>query len=172
MGEAPLICLRPSLPPCTPKYSYSSYNHWLPGRKKVTDLPILQKILAAGFISISILGMSCIFLVGGVIIVLLFTVAPLLAWCATRMGQHQYAKLEWTSNDTFQLQRLGQEASGMGTWSRGTALIPVTQPRELLAALDVADPEHPRLPTMGVNWRLTQESSDDALGAEDKRAGG
>ena len=59
----------------------------------------------------------------------------------------------------------------MGTWSRGTAPIPVTEPRELLATLDVANPSHPKLPmvpTMGVNRRLTEESSEDALDVNDK----
>ena len=60
----------------------------------------------------------------------------------------------------------------MGTWSRGAAPIPVTEPRELLATLDVANPSHPKLPTTGVNRRLTEESSGDALDVDDKSKDG
>lgn len=45
----------------------------------------------------------------------------------------------------LQLQRLAHEEICVGTWSHATEDIPVTKSGELLAALDLADREHPRL---------------------------
>ncbi|KAM7210944.1 hypothetical protein V8F06_013679 [Rhypophila decipiens] len=106
------------------------------------------------YVETSIVSITAIFLGGALIILLSFTLDSILPWCLHRMGWTRYSKLEWSSNETLQLQRLAHEASGTGTWSRGTGSIPVTQPGDLLAVLDISDPAHPRLRAGEVNGIL------------------
>jgi hypothetical protein len=57
----------------------------------------------------------------------------------------RYARIEWHSTTTMQLQRLAHEGVGSGTWSGADGSIPVTRGGEFLAPLDISDPNHPRL---------------------------
>ncbi len=129
----------------------------------------MKKILSEGFISFSIFGIACIFGGGGLIVLLSFMLDPILSWCLDRSGRHRYAKLEWSTNETIQLQRMAHEGSGMGTWSRGTNSIPVTKPGDVLAVLDITNPTHPVLRAYGVNdCQLTGEFADGSLDGEEK----
>lgn len=88
----------------------------------------------------------CISIGGAVIIVLSFTLNSMLYLCLRGRGREtEYSKLEWSSNETLQLQRLAHEAAGTGTWSRGTGLVPITRHGDVLAVLDIDDLNHPRL---------------------------
>ncbi|KAK0613547.1 hypothetical protein B0T14DRAFT_499015 [Immersiella caudata] len=89
----------------------------------------------------------------------------------------------WRPNTTVerdicanQIQRLAHEATGAGTWSRATGSIPVTKPGDLLAVLDIADPEHPRLraPMTDVDHGLEEDDTSDTAnpgGADEKNMG-
>jgi len=52
---------------------------------------------------------------------------------------------------------MAHEGVGMGAWSGGVQTIPVTQPREFLAILDITDPTHPK---------LVRTVTDNAAGTE------
>lgn len=71
--------------------------------------------------------------------------------------------MEWSVNETLQQQRLAQEGSGIGTWSRGTKSVPITRPGELLAVLDLTDLTHPRLKTSEM------DEDDNTTGEDDKK---
>lgn len=134
---------------------------------------ITQKILAEGFISFSVVAIANIFVGGGLIILPSFTLNSILSWPLDHMGRTRYPKLEWATNEILQLQRLAHEASGTGTWSRGTGPIPVTRPGDLLAVLDIADPTHPKLRAMSVNRDTrVDQLSDGTLDSDGKTRGG
>jgi len=57
---------------------------------------------------------------------------------------------------------MAQEGAGMGTWSRGMDAIPVIEPGELLAALDITAPTHPRLRAAESNANLTTRKDEAA----------
>ncbi|KAK4444012.1 hypothetical protein QBC34DRAFT_309909 [Podospora aff. communis PSN243] len=128
---------------------------WYPNTTVEREICASQKVVVEGFVSFSILAIICIFLGGGLIILLSFTLDTIMSWCLGRIGRQrtQYSRLEWSTNETLQIQRLAHEATGAGTWSRTTGAIPVTKPGDMLAVLDIADPEHPRLraPVTGVD---------------------
>lgn len=63
----------------------------------------------------------------------------------TRRGANVYARLEWGTNETLQLQRLAHEELGVGTWEGCAGDVPVTKRGERLAVLDLGDLDHPRL---------------------------
>ncbi len=115
-----------------------------------------QKIRSEGFVSVSVFGLACILTGGCLICLLSFVVGPVLACYLDRKDRHSYAKIEWSVNETLQLQRLAQERSGMGTWSRGTESVPVTARGDLLAALDLTNPTHPIL-REGIGSRDNQQ---------------
>ena len=56
-----------------------------------------------------------------------------------------YRRLAWKSNGLLQLHSLAYEEAGFGTWERCTEAVPVTARGEVLAVLDLNDPEHPVL---------------------------
>lgn len=76
-----------------------------------------------------------------------FTLESAILWIEERRNITKKSRLEWFTNDTFQLQRLAHEELGIGTWNgcTGPRAIPVTEKGELLAVLDATDLEHPRL---------------------------
>jgi hypothetical protein len=65
---------------------------------------------------------------------------------------------------------MAHEATGTGTWSRGTQSVPVTGSNELLAVLDISDAKHPKLVrTMTVNTDDgADEPEDDAANEKDE----
>ncbi|KAK4445305.1 hypothetical protein QBC34DRAFT_307051 [Podospora aff. communis PSN243] len=104
-----------------------------------------QKVLVSDYVSFSIFGLSAILAGGALLIAFSWALEPLARWLRARKGSCPYSLLEWTINGAFQLQRLAYEGHGIGTWSRTTDAVPVTQPGEDLGVLDISDPRHPRL---------------------------
>jgi hypothetical protein len=102
-----------------------------------------QKIRSDSYTSINVLGLSIIFVVGGLIIVTSLALPIIVQWIQRR--QNSYSSLEWIANDTLQLQRLAHEAVGAGTWQDTDGDFPTTAQCELLAELDVTNPTHPKL---------------------------
>ncbi len=99
--------------------------------------------------SFSVLGIALIFSIGGLVMVLDRALEPLLNFIGRRWrlsGPRQaFARVEWRSNATLQLQRLAHEHAGAGTWSNAAGANPVTLANEALALLDVSDEDHPLL---------------------------
>lgn len=97
---------------------------------------------------------------GGLIIIASYTIAPLAGWIDELLGCGSYKRLEWATNDTLQLQRLAHEELGCGTWV-GEEFPTTTNTGEKLAVLDISDPRHPKLvnPAM-MDDALSQKSSN------------
>lgn len=104
-----------------------------------------QKIVNADYFNFSVFGLAITLAIGGLIIVLSYIIEPLVNWIQKSRNLNAYARLEWSTNDTLQLQRLAHEELEMGTWDCYTAAVPVTKRGEMLAVLDLGDLDHPRL---------------------------
>jgi hypothetical protein len=70
---------------------------------------------------------------------------PLLSYLRRRHHYKIYTQMEWTTNETLQLQRLGQETAGWGTWSDCSRSVPTTSSAVEMSGLDLSEPDHPRL---------------------------
>ena len=67
----------------------------------------------------------------------------LVSYVQREIDLKDYRRLAWKSNGLLQLQRLAHEEAGFGTWERCAKAVPVTAKGEVLATLDVTNPEHP-----------------------------
>lgn len=114
-----------------------------------------QKIRSQSFTSVNLLGLTIIFVVGGLIIVASFVLPMAVELFQRRWRKRPFASLEWITNDTLQLQRLAHEAVGSGTWQGACGECPTTVPGELLAVLDITHPDHPI---------LKAQEKDDVIG--------
>lgn len=109
----------------------------------------VQKIISSRYYSFNVLGMAIILALGTTIIFLDYTIEYIVEWIDRRLRktthERTYARLEWASNSTLQLQRLAHEELGLGTWRSCAGQVPVTEPGEKLGLLDVTDEHHPLL---------------------------
>ncbi|OCL12106.1 hypothetical protein AOQ84DRAFT_334819 [Glonium stellatum] len=107
-----------------------------------------QKVKSTAYSNFSVFGLSFTFMVGGFIIILNYTLEPIVSWVQKRhrSGFGDYAKLEWYSNGVFQLQRLAHEELGFGSdWVNCDGDMPRTKTDIRLAVLSIDDPKHPKL---------------------------
>ncbi|KAJ9151962.1 Cytochrome p450 protein [Pleurostoma richardsiae] len=116
-----------------------------PATKEETQLCHNQKVLSTAYVSFSIFGLCFTLALGSLVVIASYVLDPIMACLRRRYGMKQYEQLEWATNEVFQIQRLAHEEIGIGTWERATREVPVTQPGEKLAVLDLANSEHPRL---------------------------
>ena len=105
----------------------------------------LQKIRSTAYASLSVFGLCFTIIVGILITLTSYILEPIAAFLHNKTGHSPYAHLEWRTNSTLQLQRLAYEEAQLGTWSRCTDTIPVTEPDEILAGLDTTNLKHPVL---------------------------
>ncbi|KAI1326335.1 hypothetical protein F5Y16DRAFT_421824 [Xylariaceae sp. FL0255] len=113
-----------------------------------------QKIQSTTYSNFNLLGLLVIYIASSLIITTSFIVEPILA-CLFRRHKHQpYEYIEWTINESLQLHRLAQEEAGQ-QWSKGTNKVPITSPGNMLAPIDISNPEHPVLA------RPRQDTSDE-----------
>ncbi|KAB2571216.1 hypothetical protein DBV05_g10111 [Lasiodiplodia theobromae] len=103
------------------------------------------KILSTAYINFPVFGLATILIVGGLIIIISYTIEPFTVWIQRRRNLDVYARLEWTMNETFQLQRLAHEELGVGTWVRCNTDVPVTERLERLGVVGLSDRTHPKL---------------------------
>ncbi|KAF1991805.1 hypothetical protein K402DRAFT_321910, partial [Aulographum hederae CBS 113979] len=113
-----------------------------------------QKVLSSDYSSFSVLGLGLTLGIGILLILLSFFLEPLASFFHRRWrhGKNGYALLEWSVNETFQLHRATHENIGSGTWKTTFKGVPVTHGRERLDALDVSDPQRPRLKSAPCTW--------------------
>ena len=95
--------------------------------------------------SFSVFALFFLFVLGVIIIVLAQTIDTMVLAMKRRRGADLGTSLEWSSNETLQLQRLAHEELHVGKWTQCTDAIPLTQGNVKLAVLDISDPMHPRL---------------------------
>jgi hypothetical protein len=102
-----------------------------------------------------------ILVIGMLIIILDMALEPCVARRATRkytkrlssMGDEEFESkthplhsvIEWNQTGTLQLQRLAHEEAGFGTWSKCDNDVPVTEPDQFIAGLDLRNVKHPVL---------------------------
>lgn len=75
-----------------------------------------------------------------------------------------YKRLEWTTNETLQLQRLAHEELGFGTWTRTAQDHPITACGERLAILDLSDPNHPQLARRAQKSKTSSQAETSSTG--------
>jgi hypothetical protein len=121
-----------------------------------SDMCSNQKILSTAYGSFSVFGLLFIYIVGLALVAISLTLEPWLRWWHQRRGRRSpssademvstYQDIEWTANNTMQLQRLAYESAGIGEWTRCNHDIPITTKVETtLCALDLGTRGHPRL---------------------------
>ncbi|OJD39089.1 cytochrome p450 protein [Diplodia corticola] len=127
-----------------------------------------QKILSTAYTNFSVFGLATILVIGGLIIVVSYTLEPFVAWIQRRRNLDVYARLEWSLNETLQLQRMAHEELGLGTWRRCDKDVPVTESRERLGVLDLSDRTHPRLkaPPASVDEMFDEKAEKNGRGKE------
>ncbi|KAK7995754.1 hypothetical protein PG991_015221 [Apiospora marii] len=107
-----------------------------------------QKILSTAHTSFSMFGLCFTLATGALIIMISYILDPLFECLHTRYRHKSYQHLEWRSNATLQIHRLGEEQVGFSTWENCTALVPTTTggaDDAVMSRLDITDPTHPRL---------------------------
>ncbi|KAL9621339.1 MAG: hypothetical protein Q9160_004230 [Pyrenula sp. 1 TL-2023] len=106
-----------------------------------------QKIRSPAYSNFSVLGLSIVLVIGGIIIVLGYTIEYLIDLIERRLNKVKYSRLEWGTNDILQTQRMAYEGLGIGTWCdcAGVGAVPVTEKNQMPAVLNIEDPKHPRL---------------------------
>lgn len=122
-----------------------------------------QIIRSPAYTSFSVLGMSFIIGVGTFIILISFTIEPLVGHFQRHNSfpllsmsrsysnspesvRHQYRRAEWLTDQKFQLQRIAFEGAGSGRWTGALDMVPTTvEPGKKLPRLDLRDHGHPRL---------------------------
>ncbi|GME28574.1 cytochrome p450 protein [Neofusicoccum parvum] len=141
-------------------------DHWLKRASTSAEKQLCknQKILTTAYTNFSVFGLATILVVGGLIIIISYALEPLVAWIQRRRNLDVYSRLEWTMNETLQLQRLAHEELGLGTWRRCNEDVPVTEGRERLGVLDLSDRKHPRL-------KAPPTSFEETFGEESGKGG-
>ncbi|OCL10554.1 hypothetical protein AOQ84DRAFT_246874, partial [Glonium stellatum] len=104
-----------------------------------------QKVISSLHSSFRVLSLSLILSIGSILILLDFALVPCPDCFQRRRHRSRYARLEWRTNATLQLQRLAHEGIGAGVWSRADEENPVTEEAELLAVLVIEHEKHPIL---------------------------
>ncbi|KAL1390597.1 hypothetical protein HDK64DRAFT_335689 [Phyllosticta capitalensis] len=128
-----------------------------------------QIVLSTSYTNFNMFGLAVLLSIGGLIILLSYTIEPIVSYVQRRRNLDVYARLEWCANGTLQLQRLAHESLGVGTWSDAAEAVPVTAKGDRLAMLDVSDQLHPRLvaPPPAFEKTMTVRQSDEET-ARDK----
>ncbi|KAI0382083.1 hypothetical protein F5Y04DRAFT_288225 [Hypomontagnella monticulosa] len=127
-----------------------------------------QKIISPYHTSFSLFWLLFIAILGSIVIFLGTALPTIVAFLQKRRMANPYARLEWCTNDVLQLQRLAHEELGLGTWTRGTKSVPITQGNIKLGILDISNPEHPRLRAPDIKTeeaaRIKSTSTDEDIG--------
>jgi hypothetical protein len=105
--------------------------------------------IADGTTSFSVLGMSIILGVGGLIILIWLVCETVIGFVQKKMHWGDYRRVRWVMDDKLQVQRMAFEGHGMGEWTNLSGMVPVTKQNEVFAGLEHVDPDEPRL--RGVN---------------------
>jgi hypothetical protein len=99
-----------------------------------------QKIKSTDYTSFSVLGLALTLSLGGIFIVVSYILEPVALLIQRRKKHKGYALLEWTLNETLQLQSLAHESQSEGNWTRSLGImpnkIPITAEGDLLCPFD------------------------------------
>lgn len=103
--------------------------------KSTTNSSNCQKILSSDYTSFSVFGLCFIYVLGALIVAISYLQEPIQSWLYRRWSLKEYAYLEWTANQTLQLQRMAYQGLASGQWSHITDRIPLTERDNMLADL-------------------------------------
>lgn len=84
-----------------------------------------QKIRNPSYTSFSVLGLSLIIGIGGLIIAINFVISDIVFFVRRRFNRSQYKRIDWITGETLHLQRMVLESHGVGPWKGGEAVVPV-----------------------------------------------
>ncbi|KAI3321171.1 hypothetical protein HD806DRAFT_546613 [Xylariaceae sp. AK1471] len=124
-----------------------------------SSIPMI--INSTQYTSFSLLGLYTIYITGIITILTSFVLEPILSCFQRRRKYKTYTQMEWVTNETLQLQRLGQETAGWGTWSNCVDSIPKTTSADALSSLDLSDTSHPRLQVAKQNDPVEEAGQSD-----------
>jgi hypothetical protein len=101
-----------------------------------------QIIHQDNFSNFSVLGITIIFFIGGIIICTSLVLETVVSFLQTRLQRGLYHQVRWRLDSTLQWQRMAFEGAHMGTWSDGAEEVPVTEKSEKLASATDWDQWH------------------------------
>lgn len=101
---------------------------------------VWQKILSTDYTSFSLFGLYFTFVTGMLMIIISYSLEPIFGYFYRRQAYSGYKYLEWTTNQTLQLQRLAYQGLGSGAWSGYSDTIPTTRDAYFLADLPLSYP--------------------------------
>ena len=99
----------------------------------------------SGTTSFSVLGVSIILIVGSVFVFTSLVLSTVMGFIRRKRHWEEYKNLQWTVDNTLQLQRLAYEEAGQGQWSGGTDSVPITRKGDKFGMPEPVDSKHPRL---------------------------
>ncbi|POS71783.1 hypothetical protein DHEL01_v209826 [Diaporthe helianthi] len=112
----------------------------LPFNSHAQDMCNNQKIRSTKHVSFSLFGLYFTLATGVQIIIISYVLEPIFECLYRRVKYREYTFLEWSASETLQLQRMGFQGVGSGTWSGYTDNIPRTKQDEALKCLALAYP--------------------------------
>lgn len=117
---------------------------------------------------------------GVLIIIVSYVLEPIFECLYRRRKYREYTFLEWSASETLQLQRIGFQGIGSGTWSGYTDSIPKTKQGEIIASLALGYPSEaegwdggPGSPvktesgTTGAGGRASRDEETDVASLDD-----
>ncbi|PFH60604.1 hypothetical protein XA68_10660 [Ophiocordyceps unilateralis] len=115
-----------------------------------------------------VFGLYITYITGTIIIVVSYTLEPILHYFRRWRNPNKFTYLEWSDGQTLQLQRAAYQGIGCGTWTGYTDAVPTTKRDEILADLYTAytDPCHDERTEEGNNSLMPSASAmsgDDTL---------
>ncbi|KAG6357480.1 hypothetical protein INS49_013357 [Diaporthe citri] len=97
-----------------------------------------QKVRSTKYTSFSLFGLYFTFTTGAFIMLISYLLEPIFQYLARRHKYEEYKYIEWTGDETLQLQRMAYQGLGSEAWSGYTDSVPKTRPGYFLADLHLA----------------------------------
>ncbi|KAG6359856.1 hypothetical protein INS49_010909 [Diaporthe citri] len=94
-----------------------------------------QKILTTRSTSFSLFGIYFTYVVGTIIVIVSYSLEPVQNFLYRRKKIAEYARLEWATTESLQLQRVAYQGIGSGTWAGHFDAVPMTESDELMGDL-------------------------------------
>lgn len=129
-----------------PPYASPNLELVRPSNKEQVNMCNNQIIRSQdGTISFSVLGVSIILILGGILILTSLVIDTLVGFIRRTFHWKEYKSLQWTLDEKLQLQRMAYEEAGQGHWSGGADSVPVTEKGDRIGVPRPVDGKHPRL---------------------------
>lgn len=127
--------------------------------------PSNQILLSTDFTNFNLFGLYFTYITGVLMILISYTLEPFFSFLYRTRGYKHYKFLEWSTNETLQLQRLAYQGLGRGPWSGYTDTIPKTKSDEELGNLALAYGDDEEVRGTKVNG-IEEETKADTRAAD------